>query len=247
MAGRPRAEGMATGTAPRNPGSGPPDVGFEFPFGPTVVSEVIIEGELLAPPPVTRRMEVIGDSITAGYGNEGVAPCGFSAETENHYLTYASVAARTVGAELHTIAWSGKGMVYNFGDDTFQPLPELYDRTIASEDAGWSFEWQPDVVAVNLRANVPRPGGWAPSRAFARAMGDALRKGTDRLVVAFSSFAGGDLDQEVVRELTDVGVPFLESTETTMAALRRPRASSPIRGVPICAAKAASISASESF
>jgi acetyl-CoA C-acetyltransferase len=39
LAGRPRAEGMATGTAPRNPGSGPPDVGFEYPYGPTVVNQ----------------------------------------------------------------------------------------------------------------------------------------------------------------------------------------------------------------
>jgi acetyl-CoA C-acetyltransferase len=39
LAGRPRAEGMATGTAPRNPGAGPPDVGFEFPYAPTVVNQ----------------------------------------------------------------------------------------------------------------------------------------------------------------------------------------------------------------
>jgi acetyl-CoA C-acetyltransferase len=38
LAGRPRAEGMATGTAPRNYGSSAPDVAFEFPFGPTVVN-----------------------------------------------------------------------------------------------------------------------------------------------------------------------------------------------------------------
>ena len=38
IAGRPRAEGMATGTAPRNYGSSAPDVAFEFPFGPTVVN-----------------------------------------------------------------------------------------------------------------------------------------------------------------------------------------------------------------
>ena len=38
LAGRPRAEGMATGTAPRNYGSAAPDVAFEFPFGPTVVN-----------------------------------------------------------------------------------------------------------------------------------------------------------------------------------------------------------------
>jgi acetyl-CoA C-acetyltransferase len=39
LAGRPRAEGMATGTAPRNPVSSTPDAPFEFPFGPTVVNQ----------------------------------------------------------------------------------------------------------------------------------------------------------------------------------------------------------------
>jgi len=125
----------------------------EGSFGPTVVHDVIVEGELLAPPPVVRRMEIIGDSITAGYGNEGVEPCGFSAQTENHYQTYGAFAARTVGAELHTVAWSGKGMVYNYGDDVNQPMPELYDRIVATEEGEWSFAWQPDVVAINLGTN----------------------------------------------------------------------------------------------
>ena len=39
LAGRPRSEGMATGTAPRNYGSATPDGPFEFPFGPTVVNQ----------------------------------------------------------------------------------------------------------------------------------------------------------------------------------------------------------------
>jgi acetyl-CoA C-acetyltransferase len=39
LAGRPRAEGMATGTAPRSYGAATPDVPFEFPFGPTVVNQ----------------------------------------------------------------------------------------------------------------------------------------------------------------------------------------------------------------
>src|SRR5882724_2148321 len=39
LAGRPRAEGMATGTAPRNYGATTPDVPFELPFSPTVVNQ----------------------------------------------------------------------------------------------------------------------------------------------------------------------------------------------------------------
>jgi acetyl-CoA C-acetyltransferase len=39
LAGRPRAEGMATGTVPRSRGGSPtPDEPFEFPYGPTVVN-----------------------------------------------------------------------------------------------------------------------------------------------------------------------------------------------------------------
>jgi acetyl-CoA C-acetyltransferase len=38
MAGRPRAEGMATGTAPRIASATAPDVPFEFPYGPTIVN-----------------------------------------------------------------------------------------------------------------------------------------------------------------------------------------------------------------
>lgn len=122
-------------------------------FGQTVIHEVLLDGELLAPPPVTRRIELIGDSMSNGYGNEGVAPCGFSAQTENHYQTYGAIAARTVGAELHTVAWSGKGMVYNYDNDMNEPMPELYDRIVPTDGAPWSFEWQPDVVAVNLGTN----------------------------------------------------------------------------------------------
>jgi len=125
----------------------------EGSFGPTSISSIDIEGELLAPPPVDRRIEIIGDSITCGYGNEGVSPCSFSAETENHYLTYGAIAARTVGAELSTVAWSGKGIIYNYGNDTNEPLPQVYDRILASDGAPWDFSWQPDVVAVNLGTN----------------------------------------------------------------------------------------------
>jgi acetyl-CoA C-acetyltransferase len=39
LAGRPRAEGVATGTAPRSYGPAAPDVAFEFPYGPTVVNQ----------------------------------------------------------------------------------------------------------------------------------------------------------------------------------------------------------------
>src|SRR5262249_33504387 len=105
----------------------------------------------------------------------------------------------------------GTGAMY----EAARLFPQLFD-VMLREDAI-------DVVAVNLRVNVPRPGGGAPSRQFSRTMIEALAKSPGRFVVAFSSFAGGDLDQEVVRPLAEAGVPFLESTETAMQALRQGR------------------------
>ncbi len=117
-------------------------------------------GALLAPPaPPERRIEIIGDSITCGYGNEGAdMSCGFTPDTENHYLTYGAIAARAVGAELSTVAWSGKGVVCNYGDDAASctdPMPVYYDRILPSRpDSIWSFSaWQPHAVVVNLGTN----------------------------------------------------------------------------------------------
>ena len=146
----------------------------EGSFGATTVLGFDLEGELLAPPPVQRRIEIIGDSITAGYGNEGVAPCSFSAETENHYLTYGALAARTLGAELSTIAWSGKGVVYNYADDVFEPLPQVYDRLLAAEPTAWDFSWQPDVVVINLGTNDFSTGNDPPEGVFVPAYVELL-------------------------------------------------------------------------
>jgi lysophospholipase L1-like esterase len=124
-------------------------------FGATRVVEVEIDGTLLPPPVVGRRIEVLGDSITCGYGNEGADQyCNFSSDTENHYQTYAAIAARALDAELSAIAWSGKGVIFNYGDDTTEPLPSLFGRTIPSEAGDdWGFGWQPDAVVVNLGTN----------------------------------------------------------------------------------------------
>jgi lysophospholipase L1-like esterase len=117
-------------------------------------------GELLAPPPASeRRIELLGDSISCGYGDEGAdMNCHFTPETENHYLSYGPLAARALGAELSTVAWSGKGVVCNYGDDATactDPMPEYYDRVLPNRaDSHWDFSsWQPQAVVINLGTN----------------------------------------------------------------------------------------------
>jgi hypothetical protein len=115
-------------------------------------------GALLAPPPApSRRIEVVGDSITAGYGNEGTSSsCSFSADTENHYLTYEAISARDLGADLVTIAWSGIGMYRNSGGDTASPrMPERYLLTMPDfPNTAWNFaNYVPHGVVINLGTN----------------------------------------------------------------------------------------------
>jgi len=105
----------------------------------------------------------------------------------------------------------GTGSMYD--DKTL--FPQLLDTLLHDEGT--------DVIAFNTRATPPRPGGWAPARQFTQAMCEALRDGTDRLVLCFTSFAGADLDPEVVQPLADLGVPTLESTESAMRAIRNVR------------------------
>jgi lysophospholipase L1-like esterase len=128
----------------------------EASFGNTiVVGFEVAGGELLSPPePPTRHIEVIGDSITCGYGDEGTLPCGFSADTENHYLSYAAILARDLNAELSTVAWSGKGVIFNYNGDPLYPMPTQYALTVPDDKKNtWPFAWKADAVVINLGTN----------------------------------------------------------------------------------------------
>jgi len=106
-------------------------------------------------PAQARRLEVIGDSISAGYGNEGTFPCQFEAKTENQYLSYEALAARELNAELYTEAWSGIGMLRNNGGETTGTMPERYPRTLPDRATSlWDFSaFVPDAVVINLGTN----------------------------------------------------------------------------------------------
>lgn len=110
-----------------------------------------------------RRIEIIGDSISAGFGVDGKAkeeP--YSAETANAYLTYGWVAARQLKALPTIVAWSGKKM---WPDNT---IPEIYDYIFPSTKSGaWSPDStpKPQSVVINLATNdfgkgIPDEKGW---------------------------------------------------------------------------------------
>jgi lysophospholipase L1-like esterase len=139
------------------------------------------DGEILALDPApARRLEVIGDSITAAYGVEGESrSCHFSSETENESLSYAAILGRHFGAEVSVVAWSGKGVFSNRGStsDTI-PMPVLWERTLPNrDDSHWDFaSWQPDGVVIDLGTN-----DFAPENHDKSPFAEAYRKFLARL------------------------------------------------------------------
>jgi Lysophospholipase L1 and related esterases len=125
--------------------------------------EIDDDAKLLPTPARPRRIEVIGDSISCGYGNE--APNKeekFTPATENAWLAYGAVAARAVDADYVCIAWSGKRLWPG------NSIVDLYDRVAPNvSQAKWDFSRQiPDVVVINLGTNEfnakenPDEAGW---------------------------------------------------------------------------------------
>jgi lysophospholipase L1-like esterase len=122
----------------------------------TGLSNFGTDGALLAPPVAPdRRIEVIGDSLSVGAGNEGNSTCtgGIDAYT-NNYSAYGSVAARAVGADVVTIAWSGIGVYRNYDGGTNNVMPNRYPYAVPNEGSTWDFtKYQPHVVVINLGTN----------------------------------------------------------------------------------------------
>jgi lysophospholipase L1-like esterase len=123
-----------------------------------------------APALPSRKIEFIGNSITCGYGNEGLKKEeGFDYATENHYYSYASITARNLDAQHWVVARSGIGAYRNYnGPKAGNPesnmlaqyehigyawKPELRKEATFLREK-WDFNrYQPDVVCINLGTN----------------------------------------------------------------------------------------------
>jgi hypothetical protein len=105
-----------------------------------------------------RKMLVIGDSITCGYGNEAKSlDEGNSIENENGYMSYAPIAARTLDADLMMFCWSGRGMFRNrqLNDDQATTIPKIFNQTLPMDKGiKWDHsKYIPDIVVINLGTN----------------------------------------------------------------------------------------------
>jgi lysophospholipase L1-like esterase len=132
-------------------------------WGQTVFNGLVLDpGKNLLPPPTrpTRKIEVIGDSISVGFGNEGGG--GNSREQENGYMAYGPQLARKFNAEWSIIGHSGQGVYRNLYENLPPSQDNMTDEFLLThfpawsgmQNSSWDFsKWQPDALLVVLGTN----------------------------------------------------------------------------------------------
>jgi lysophospholipase L1-like esterase len=124
----------------------------------TYLGLILADGGALLPPtaPSARRIEIVGDSVTSGYGDDSVnGACPNPLLAQNYDVAYGAVAAHTLGADLITIAWTGKGMYRNDDGTTTATMPDMYGLALPDVTTStWNFaSWIPDAVVIYLGNN----------------------------------------------------------------------------------------------
>ncbi len=144
----------------------------ECAFGYAGLKKVDIIGGLRqaqAPRTTLPRIEFIGDSITCGYGLEGVwGKDTFKTTQERPDKAYAFLTAKALGADFQLCSWSGIGITSNYVDPETIFLPETSwlmpacwpytDKSgqlrLKQEPEVWdASKFPPDIVVINLGTN----------------------------------------------------------------------------------------------
>ena len=125
------------------------------------------ECELLEASPLPpRRIEVYGDSVSAGEVSEAVdyvakADPEHNGEYSNSWYSYAWIAARKLDAQLHDIAQGGVALLDNTGwyhEPDYIGMEQVWNKMRYNPDYGTVKEWDfskytPDIVIVAIGQN----------------------------------------------------------------------------------------------
>ena len=122
-------------------------------------------GSVVKKPAVpTKKMLLIGDSFSCGYGNmveiqgppEGNPNVGFTPINEDNYYAWGTIAARVLNLQYQCLAYSGRGMYRNNTGVKTNTMPNIYDRIFPDDDASKKWkdkDYEPDVIVIKLGTN----------------------------------------------------------------------------------------------
>ena len=104
-----------------------------------------------AKPRNKRRIEIYGDSISAGYGNLAIGSVGFKMEEEDSEQTYGALLAKELDFDYNIVAKSGLALAHSpFNDSSF--LADIYDTSDLSNK--WDMnQYIPEYVLLNIGTN----------------------------------------------------------------------------------------------
>ena len=111
-------------------------------------------------PKTKKKIELIGDSITSGFGNDASEiPCGTGEWYDQHnaYWAYDPVLSRALDIDYVLSSVSGYGMYRNWNDEHIEEpiIPEVYENLYLDKDKSkpYDFKFQPDLVSICLGTN----------------------------------------------------------------------------------------------
>ena len=134
---------------------------------------IICEGVITPLPEKNLKLEIIGDSITCGYGVDETDPeKHFLTATEDYTKAYSYKTGKLLDADVRAFSISGWGIISGYVDSPDMPrltdhlLPPYYrslgyskerfdDRDgFAPQDVSWDFsKYVPDLIVINLGTN----------------------------------------------------------------------------------------------
>ncbi len=125
-----------------------------FDGSKAVLTRIRGDGELMPVPPKKRKIEFIGDSITAGEGGRG--PVGFDEWLPMIFSSrdnYTRLTADALNAQYNVVAISGAGVISAWNNE-IRTIPAIYERLYGTLDARpYDFSFQPDSVVIALGTN----------------------------------------------------------------------------------------------
>ena len=126
--------------------------------GQVVLTEIKAAGLKALDQPTKKKIEFIGNSITAGMANDTKdIPCGTGKWYDQHnaYWSYAPRVARALNADFLLSAVSGIGIYRNWNSPT-PTMPQVYESAYLEIDSTqrWDFSrYTPDIVSIALGTN----------------------------------------------------------------------------------------------
>ncbi|MFA5562470.1 MAG: GDSL-type esterase/lipase family protein [Eubacteriales bacterium] len=117
-------------------------------YGPTTTL-------LPPPPPKERKIVILGDSITAGYGNLSHGQAGeYLTREQDVSVAYSYLTAQALDADYQIVAISGQGVVRNCHGEVGARLFEFFDhRSRSTREPYDHATFTPDAVVINAGTN----------------------------------------------------------------------------------------------